>query len=47
MMIFIGIMNNQSQNALLLNSRITQEQKIIGIFFFNDFIGETSSFHDR
>jgi len=32
-MIFIGIMRNHSQNAPLLNSRITQEQKNVEIFF--------------
>jgi len=47
-MIFIRIMNNQSQNnqnAPLLNSQITQEQNIIETFLKNDFIRKASSFH--
>jgi len=49
MMIFIGVMNNRSQSAPLLSSRITQEQKIIGIetFFKNEFVRKASSFHDK
>ena len=46
-MIFIGVMSNQSQNAPLLNSLITQEQKIIETFLKNDFLEKVSSFHDR
>jgi len=46
-MIFIAIMSNQNQNAPLLISRITQEQKIIATFLKNDFIGKASSIHGR
>ena len=46
MMIFIGVMSNRNQNASLLNSRITQKQKIIGTFLKNDFVGKALSFHD-
>jgi len=47
MMIFIGVMSNRSQSAPLLSSRITQEQKIIGSFFKNEFVRKASSFHDK
>jgi len=45
-MIFIEVMSNRNQNALLHNLRITQEYKIIETFLKNDFVEAASSFQD-
>jgi len=44
-MTFIGIMSNQNQKKCFFTT-ITQEQKIIGTFLKNNFVGKPSSFYD-